>query len=253
MNVILTLVLGIIVLSLFLAVFLWSARQRRENERSKVNSTDFNLETAQEFSVPIPDYPYDYKPATGQELELPRSYGLDRLVLMVRDPHWLFAYWEISATKQDEFEMTFGRGAWSSSRPVLRIYEVAGESFTGDNLINFTDIGIQEEADNWYINVGKANSTFCVDLGRVLPDGRFVTILRSNMVTTPRVSVSECLDEEWMWIEEIYNALSMLPYGMSSPLLAIRMGGARGIQPLGISSPGVSSPGFSPSRWQQSV
>ena len=34
--------------------------------------------------------------------ELPSAYGDNKIVLMVRDPWWLYAYWEISAAKHDE-------------------------------------------------------------------------------------------------------------------------------------------------------
>lgn len=242
MNGILTLVLGVILFFLLLAVFLWSMRYRwaKKGEEPRL---DFNEEVAEELAVHALEPEPKPEPVPLSEMELPKAYGIDRLILMVRDPHWLYAYWEISATKQEEFDSNFGVGAWNSSRPVLRVYEVAGEEFNGSNAISYTDIGIGEENDNWYINVGKPNRTFCVDLGRIFPDGRFVTLLRSNTVTTPRESLSECLDEEWMWIEGIYNALNKVPYGMSSPLMLERMGRRKGLLPLGISSPGVSSPG----------
>jgi len=240
MNAVLTLVLGAVVLLLLLAVFLWPVWNRRTN-KAEEPQMKFNEEIAQELAVPTPE-PEKPEPAPPPEMELPRAYGVDRLVLLVRDPHWLYAYWEISATKQEEFNANYGPGAWDTSRPVLRVYEVAGDEFNGSNAISYTDIGLGEEEDNWHINVGKSNSTFCVDLGRIFPDGRFVTLLRSNTVTTPRETLSDRLDEEWMWIEGIYRTFNRFPYGISSPMIAEQVG-RRGIIPLGISSPGVSSPG----------
>lgn len=241
MNVVLTLVLGAVILFLLLAVFLWLLRYRRTDTAEK-SQLQFKEELAEELAFPSLEVDKP-KPEPPPEMELPRNYGIDRLVLMVRDPHWLYAYWEISATKQEEFNSSFGPGAWNASKPVLRVYEVEGNNFNGQNAVGYTDISLGNQDDNWHINVGKPNSTFCVDLGRVFPDGRFVTLLRSNMVTTPRESLSDVLDEEWMWIEDIYRILSGYSYGMSSPMLVEQMGLKKGVVPLGISSPGVSSPG----------
>lgn len=239
MNAVLTLVLGAIVLFVLLAVFLWPMLQRKAKSPEEPG-LNFNEEIAEELAVPPPE-PVKTEPAPPPEMELPNAYGIDRLVLLVRDPHWLYAYWEISATKQEEFNSNFGLEAWNASRPVLRVYEVAGDHFNGSNATSYTDIGLGEQDDNWHINVGKANSNYCVDLGRIFPDGRFITLLRSNMVTTPREALSDILDEEWMWIEGIYDTLNQINYGMSSPVIAEKMG-LQAI-PLGISSPGVSSPG----------
>ncbi len=247
MNLVFTLVLGAAVL--LLAVFLWPLRRHR-SRTAEERPLQFKEELAEELA--IPDWkPEEPRPAPPMEPELPQAYGIDRLVLLVRDPQWLYAYWEVSATKQEEFNSNFGLEAWNSSRPVLRVYEVAGDNFNGTNASCYTDINLGVQDDNWHINVGKANSTFCVDLGRVFADGRFITLLRSNIVTTPRESLSDVLDEEWMWIEGVYRTLSGVSYGMSSPMLAEQMGLKKDVMPLGISSPGVTSPsGSSPGAGQ---
>jgi hypothetical protein len=46
--------------------------------------------------------------------DLPRSYGRDRLVLLVRDPFWLHCYWEISSQTTRLAEAALGvRFGWS--------------------------------------------------------------------------------------------------------------------------------------------
>jgi len=174
-------------------------------------------------------------PATG-ERDLPRHYGVDRLVLMARDPAWLFAYWEVSATRQDDFGRVYGPGAWQITRPALRVYDVTGVDFDGANALKVFDIGVREEADNWHINVDQPDHSFVVDLGRVFPDGRFVTLLRSNLVQTPRAGYSDRTDERWMWIEGLYRS-TRIQLGTGSPLLAGEMAGRAGEIPLNVSSP----------------
>ncbi|NLO89133.1 MAG: DUF4912 domain-containing protein [Clostridia bacterium] len=130
----------------------------------------------------------------------PEQYGKDQIVVMVRDPEWLHAYWEITATKQFEFAQQFG-DLWEESTPVLRVYDITHSQ--GEN--NYFDIPINNHANNWYIHVGKPNHTFFIDLGRILPDGRFYKIARSNYVTTPSNSISQEIDPNWVPIEAIWK------------------------------------------------
>lgn len=236
------LIISIVALALVAAVFLWALRrpvQKMATPPPPQTDTEFAAEIFPKFVPPPPPAPQAYTP------ELPRCYGEDRLALLARDPYWLFAYWEISATKQEEFSAKYGPEAWRTSRPVLRLYDVTGIEFQGNNANTYVDIAVNDEADNWYIEVGQPCRTFCVDLGRVLNTGQFVTLLRSNLASTPRASLSECFDEEWMWLEGIYQSLLRYQFGLSSPLIleevAARMG--REFVPIGIFSPaGISSP-----------
>ena len=91
---------------------------------------------------------------------LPHRYGVDRLALMARDPHWLYAYWEITATKQEDLNTVYGPDAWSSTRPVLRVYDVTGVDFDGTNAKSYVDIHVDEHADNWHIQVGQPDRSF---------------------------------------------------------------------------------------------
>lgn len=236
MNVLALCIIGVIFLLLLVSVFLLPKRRLKNHiEMKKTPQHLFKQETAEELSEPLPLI--ESHPEHKEELELPRTYGIDRLVLMVRDPYWLYAYWEVSATKVEEFNSNFGPGAWSASRPVLRVYDVTGVHFNGENANSYVDIDVNEETDNWHINVGQPDRSFCVDLGRMFSDGRFVTLLRSNVVTTPRASLSDRLDEEWMWIEGIYRSITRLHAG-SSPMVVEEITQRMGAVPLGISSPG---------------
>ncbi len=243
MTALFPLLFGIALVILFLVIFLWPTRRRASRPASgeKTIPPLFTEEIAEELAAPVP--PVESPPLTVPEL--PRRYGVDRLVLLVRDPYWLYAYWEITATRQEEFNATYGPRAWNSTRPVLRVYDVTGVNFNGYNANSYMDINVQEGVDNWHIPVGQPNRSFCVDLGRMFPDGRFITLLRSNVVTTPRSSLSECLDEEWMWIEGLYRSYQF-QYGISSPMLIQEVAGRAAVVPLGISSPGFGPPAVGP-------
>ncbi|BAF60408.1 MAG: DUF4912 domain-containing protein [Pelotomaculum sp.] len=242
MNVLFPLLFLALILVLAAGIFLWPARRSRLQVKKKefdaLPRPLFMQETAEEPGLHIPASTARPVFSPPPEPQLPRKYGVDRLVLMARDPHWLYAYWEITATKQEEFINSYGPAAWSATHPVLRVYDVTGVDFDGKNANSYMDIPVGEDTENWYIEVGQPDRSFCVDLGRMFPDGRFVTLLRSNTVTTPRASLSDRLDEEWMWIEGLYRTISRLQYGTSSPLIVEELAVRAGALPLGISSPG---------------
>ncbi len=239
MIVSLTWVLGGALILVLLTVFLWSARNKQKKPIPRHVPMVSREEFAEELAIPVTFPP---QPAAKPEMPvIPWNYGKDRITLMVRDPNWIFAYWEISATKQEEFRSTFGQDAWNNSRSVLRVYDITGvESFNGANANDFTDISIDDFVDSWHIDMERPNTTFCVDLGRLFPDGTFITLLRSNIVQTPSIAVSNLLDEEWMWIEGIYRTLTRLHMG-SSPMITEEIGKGMGLIPLGMSSPGLGN------------
>lgn len=230
-----------LVLILAAVIFLWPLRSRRaanKNEYENLSPPLFNEEFSEDLNplAALPSHQLQHPP----EPELPHCYGVDRMVLLARDPHWIFAYWEITVTKQDEFTNNFGPEAWSATHPVLRVYDITGVDFNGKNALSYTDIHISESTDNWYVQVGKPDRSFCVDLGRMFPDGHFITLLRSNPVTTPRASLSDRMDEEWMWIEGLYRTIGKFQFGTSSPMIIEELAMRSAALPLGISSPGFN-------------
>jgi hypothetical protein len=128
---------------------------------------------------------------------IPRRYGKSRIVLMPRDPFWTFAYWEVTRYLQNRIKNEYGREVFKKSRLILRVYDVDGKDFYGNNSKGHFDIDINPFADNWYIQLPETNRNICVELGIVLPDGTFVAMLRSNVVSMPRTGVSPITDEQW--------------------------------------------------------
>ncbi len=156
-----------------------------------------------------------------EEFVFPRGYGDNKIVLLVRDPWWLHAYWEVNMHKQDEVRSKIGNELYNRSRIILRIYDVTDIIFDGTNAHSFFDIEVREGADNWYIEVGRPNRSWCVDIGLLTPENKFFLFCRSNVVRTPRFGMSEITDEEWMSQEEEYWKLFGVAGGFgfgSSPL-----------------------------------
>jgi hypothetical protein len=151
--------------------------------------------------------------------ELPGHYGKDRLVLQVRDPWWLHSYWEIASNTWNSLKERL-KDLFYSARRVLRVYDVSQIIFDGKNAHRFFDIEISQEANSWYIDTGGPGRSWCIDYGLKLTNGDFITILRSNTVTTPIDGPSWITDEEWMIPEEMFGRLYGMGFGLgrSSPV-----------------------------------
>jgi len=122
--------------------------------------------------------------------EFPYAYGDNRIVLMVRDPYWIFTYWEVSEKKLSEIKTHLGSETYNKCTWCLRVYKT--------DKWEFFDINLPAMANNWYINVPYPNSSYCVEIGVKTSDGRFIAAARSNIVTTPPDRMSDVIDEEWM-------------------------------------------------------
>jgi hypothetical protein len=140
-------------------------------------------------------------PELDAHFEYPQSYGENAITLMVRDPYWLFAYWEFAPDLQTTLRARIGAEALSKSRLVLRVYDVTGTD--PDHPVGYHDIDVAPGARNWYVNVMRVERDYCVDLGLITPDGSFIIIARSNRVSLPPVGPSDVVDEEWVTLEAL--------------------------------------------------
>lgn len=108
---------------------------------------------------------------------LPDSYDDNRITLLARDPHWLYAYWDLSAEKKNAFFRDFGRELWEKSHPVLKVVNVSrNESIY---------IRINDFSNNWYIHVPDSNCLYTAEIGRKVPDSFFINLANSNYTVTP--------------------------------------------------------------------
>ena len=53
---------------------------------------------------------------------LPYQYGDNMIYLLVRDPYWIYAYWEIQKDHQERMLGSLG-GSWAKVKSVLRVYD----------------------------------------------------------------------------------------------------------------------------------
>ncbi len=145
--------------------------------------------------------------------DLPDGYGEEKIALMVRDPYLVHAYWEVTPARIEREKAWFG---WNSKLAV-RIYDVTGIQFDGRNALGYFDQEIFERLGSWYFDVGRPSHAFVADVGLLSPEGKFLTLARSNPISMPRDGVSDVLDEEWMLVDEEFWKLYGFPGGPSSP------------------------------------
>ncbi len=175
--------------------------------------------------------------------DLPYRYEKDRIVLQVRDPWWMHSYWEVASNTWNSLRERL-KDLFYSAKKVLRVYDVSNIIFDGKNANRFFDIEVNPDAMSWYIDAGGPGRSWIVDYGLKLSNGEFVTILRSNTVTTPLDAPSWITDEEWAVPEEIFGRLYGMGFGFgtSSPVGKVMQERFRRALFSGaISSPGIAS------------
>ncbi len=131
---------------------------------------------------------------------LPTGYGKDRIVVMVRDPFWLHAYWELTHQSIQRAEAALGQD-WHTACPILRVMDVSAHDTTSTSEAVVKDIEIHGGCQNWYIEVQQPPRSYRIDIGYASRRGQFFVLARSNVVSTPRANVSDTLDENWADID----------------------------------------------------
>lgn len=128
---------------------------------------------------------------------LPAAYGSDRLVLLARDPHCLYAYWDLSGDRVAEVRTS---AASDQLRSVLRIYDVTQIAFDAKPPTRFQDFSIAGDARSLYAYVGKPAGCFVAEVGYLRPDGGFFALARSQPVWTPRTEQPGAAPGRWMTV-----------------------------------------------------
>lgn len=120
----------------------------------------------------------------------------DRLVLMVRDPFWLHAHWQITRQTMDRVKVSMAEN-WHGATPVLRIFHVESSTTTSTSENVIRDIEIHGGVNNWYVDVNDPPKTYRACIGYKASNGKFFPVARSNKVTTPQPGTSGDIDENW--------------------------------------------------------
>jgi hypothetical protein len=105
---------------------------------------------------------------------LPDAYGTRRLFVTARDPHWLYAYWDLS---EDEAQLyrSFAREGQLTLN--VRAEPVGNEPPQR--------VAFPPGARSWFIQVGQPDTQFVVELGYEDAGGKWQVVATAPTVKTP--------------------------------------------------------------------
>ena len=112
---------------------------------------------------------------------LPEAYGTERLWLAARDPHCLYARWDVTS-RQEQYYRTLAAG----NRLVLRVHLEEAERDRG-----FVEVPVLPEWRHCFIPVAAAGKRYAVELGYYEKDHRWTSIAVSESVSTPQAGVAK--------------------------------------------------------------
>ena len=144
--------------------------------------------------------------ATPPESGKPVRAIRDRMVVMVRGPHWLHAFWEITPRSIARAAAALGP-EWHAAKPVLRLLQLENGLQGSPSERVVRTIEIHGGLKNWFIDI-REPMRCRVEVGYLSTSGRFHGLARSNAVSTPAGLQPDTLDAHWADIasdcEKIY-------------------------------------------------
>jgi hypothetical protein len=134
------------------------------------------------------------EPAEPGALELPEAYGTGRLLLVARDPHWLYTHWDFTRQQQQAYN------ALSADRHlVVRLHT---EPLTAEP----KEIHVHPESRHWFIEVERAGAKYVAELGYYDRARQWTSIATSKQTATPPDRRSPDKSAEFVCVEEIAGA-----------------------------------------------
>jgi len=123
------------------------------------------------------------------ETELPEAYGTKKLFLTARDPHWLYAHWDL--TREQQLKLN---AKSSDGHLILRVYPGKIEGHP------LYEIHVHPESRHWFAHVERAGDSYAAELGYYTPVGRWLRIAASGATVTPPDAASSETEAEFATI-----------------------------------------------------
>ena len=138
----------------------------------------------------------------------------DRMVLMVRGPHWLHVFWELTSRSIVRAQAALGQ-EWHGARPTLRLLQLESGLHASPSERIVREIAVHGGVKNWFIDVREPLRYRC-EIGYLTVSGRFHALVRSNAVSTPTSSQGDTLDVHWGEIVDDCERIYAMSGGFSS-------------------------------------
>lgn len=182
------------------------AMSEDREERNKTNNPAMRIRE-KKYEVVIDE---DIDVPESNRFPLPEQYNETKIVLLLRDPFWAFAYWDIKAADIEDLKVLF-----------LRVRRPSGESGRVPKR-DFFDIPVGLDDRSWYINLPAAGAVYEIDLIGKNRVGERV-LCTSNRISSPAFKVPEAGTEQAL--KDTGNDLELLSrlynFGEESPMKEI--------------------------------
>jgi len=143
--------------------------------------------------VPGPGPPAE--PLEPEAAELPEAYGTGTLLLTAREPHWLYAHWDLAREEQRRCNALA-----ADQHLILRVYEALPSGPA------VPEVHVLPESQHWFVQVPHADTKYMAELGYYRPGGQWVKISISDVAATPPDSLAQEKTVQLATIEPVRGA-----------------------------------------------
>ncbi|MFW6338239.1 MAG: DUF4912 domain-containing protein [Alkalispirochaetaceae bacterium] len=163
--------------------------EEAQEERERLNNYPVKVQRVKYELTRDDEVPQDF--GLFGDVDLPERYNDTRIVLMLRDPAWAFAYWDIRTSKRREYQ-----NASQFDGIFLRVIELEDDSEQEFRIRDAFEIPVKLEDTSWYIHLPSQDTIYRIQLIAKNAHRRELLAV-SNSVSVPRGSfaVAECVDQ----------------------------------------------------------
>lgn len=111
---------------------------------------------------------------------LSEFYDQNMIGFFPQGPGVVFVYWELSGS---QWEVVVRLGGIM----ILKVYRLTGSGETDCENVPVREVELPPYTNSWYFNGLDPDSSYIADVGCRLPDGGFLSIVKSGKTTTPPV------------------------------------------------------------------
>jgi hypothetical protein len=132
------------------------------------------------------------------------------MMLMARDPHWLYAHWDLTGEQQRRYNsLAAGHHLVVRVRKAVSAYEQVAE------------IDLHPESSHWFIHVAQSGIAYVAELGYYATLGGWTSIATSEHAATPGDGVSEIKATEFASVRAfpsapVFGRPAAMPSGAAS-------------------------------------
>jgi uncharacterized protein len=138
---------------------------------------------------------------------IPEKYNETRIALLLRDPSWAYAYWEIKDADKAKLK---------NGPVVLRVHKV----LMGKKEPDFFDIPVTLDDKSWYINLPDTNSEYYAEIISTIFGGE-KSLCKSNSVFSPKTELTDVDESSLMDKESLLLFSGLYDPAGTSPMAKI--------------------------------